>query len=324
MIVTVTLNPSVDKVYWVDSLPMCDTTQEVFLTRAKRSATSAGGKGVNMSVFFSQMGLENVAMGFVGGHTGHVVVRDLRDREVTTNFVWTREETRTNVTVLERRGETVVPMLINEPGPTISPSDLDRLIRRYRRMLHRAEWVVLAGSLPQGVDDGIYARLTEMAHDAGVRVILSAYGDALERGICAHPYIVKPDTREHRVLMGVELSSREAIIEAGRKVVGSGAGMAIISHEVTGDIVVAEEAAWEITTSVSTRQFRNVVGADDIFLAGIVYKLVRGESVENALRYGFAAGIASAECDERVCSNAEQIQEELTRAAVKRIEREGE
>jgi len=319
MIVTVTLNPSVDKMYWVDSLPMCDTAQEVFLTRAKRSATSAGGKGVNMSVFFSQMGLENIAMGFVGGHTGHVVVRDLRARGVTTNFVWTSEETRTNVTVLERRDDTVVPMLINEPGPAITESECDRLIRRYRRMLHRVKWVVLAGSLPQGVDDGFYARLTEMAHDAGAKVILSAHGDALERGICAHPYIVKPDTREHRVLMGVELSSREAIIEAGKKVVGSGAGMAIISHEVTGDIVVTKDAAWEIKTSVSTRQFRNLVGADDIFLAGIVYKLVNGESVEDALRYGIAAGIASAECDEKVCTDVAQIEDEWTRAAVERI-----
>ncbi|MCK5827002.1 hypothetical protein KAH43_00650, partial [Candidatus Bipolaricaulota bacterium] len=94
MIVTVTLNPAVDKMYWVEGLKMCDVTQEEFLTRALRSSTSAGGKGVNMSVFLSRLGMENIAMGFVGGHTGHVIVRDLRDEGVTTNFVWTHGETR--------------------------------------------------------------------------------------------------------------------------------------------------------------------------------------------------------------------------------------
>ena len=113
MIVTVTLNPAVDKMYWVEGLKMCDVAQEEFLTRATRSTTSAGGKGVNVSVFLSRLGMENVAMGFVGGHTGHVIVRDLRDEGVTTNFVWTHGETRVNVTLLQV-GREYSPNLINE------------------------------------------------------------------------------------------------------------------------------------------------------------------------------------------------------------------
>ncbi|MCK4355917.1 hypothetical protein KAW44_02405, partial [Candidatus Bipolaricaulota bacterium] len=98
MIITVTLNPAIDKMYWVDRLKMGRVTQEEFLTRAIRSDTSAGGKGINISILLARLGVENVAMGFVGGHTGHVVVRDLRDEGVTTNFVWVNGETRTNVT----------------------------------------------------------------------------------------------------------------------------------------------------------------------------------------------------------------------------------
>lgn len=318
MIITVTLNPAVDKVYWVERLRICEVTEEEFLTRALRSATSAGGKGVNMSVFLSAMGMENVAMGFVGGHTGHVIVRDLRDRGVTTNFVWTREETRTNVTVLEK-GRESIPLLIGESGGPVTALEVDRFRRRFRTMLSRASWVVLAGSLPPGMDVGIYHELASMAQAAGAKVVLSAGGEALLRTFEACPYLVKPDTREHRELLGIDLASREKIVEAGRRIASCGAEMVIISHQVTGDIAVTRDAVWEIRSPVRTAELRNLVGADDVFLAGILYRLVQDDSVEDALRFGLAAGLASAESDEKVCGERDRIDAEMARVTVQRI-----
>ena len=318
MIITVTLNPAVDKVYWVERLKICEVTEEEFLTRATRSATSAGGKGVNMSVFLSAMGMDNVAMGFVGGHSGRLVVRDLRDRGVTTNFIWTREETRTNVTVLER-GHESVPLLIGEAGGSVTDHELERFMRRYRRMLPRAEWIVLAGSLPPGVDVGIYSELAKLAREAGAKVVISAGGEALIRTFELCPYLVKPDTREHRELMGIDLASKEKIIEAGRRIATCGAEMVVISHQVTGDIAVTRDAVWEIKTSIPTAEFRNLVGADDVFLAGILYRLVESDPIEDALRFGLAAGLASAESEEKVCSKRDQIQAEMKNVTVERI-----
>ncbi|MFC2078123.1 1-phosphofructokinase family hexose kinase [Candidatus Bipolaricaulota bacterium] len=318
MIITVTLNPAVDKMYWVERLRICEVTEEEFLTPAVRSATSAGGKGVNMSVFLSAMGMENIAMGFVGGHTGHVIVRDLRDRGVTTNFIWTREETRTNVTVLEK-GHENVPLFIGEPGGGVTPHEVERFLRRYRRMLSRAEWVVLAGSLPPGVDVGIYHELASMAQAAGAKVVLSARGEALVRTFEACPYLVKPDTREHRELLGIELASREKIVEAGQRIASCGAEMVVISHQVTGDIAVTRDAVWEIRTPVRTAEFRNLIGADDVFLAGILLGLVREDPVEEALRFGLAAGLASAESDEKVCGEIDKIEAEMAKVTVERI-----
>jgi 1-phosphofructokinase len=318
MIVTVTLNPAVDKVYWVDRVKFYEDTQEEFLTPAVRSATSAGGKGVNMSVFLSQMGVENVAMGFVGGHTGHVVVRDLRDRGVTTNFVWTTGETRTNVTVLEK-GRTHVPIFIDEAGSAVNATEVDRFFRRYRRMLKRATWIVLGGSLPPGVDAGIYYELAKLARDAGVKAVLSAGGEALSRAVEACPDLVKPDTRSHRELMGIELVTRDSIIDAGKRLVSCGAGMVVISHEVTGDIAVTKDSVWEIRTAVPTSELKNLVGADDVFLAGILYKLAEDADVEEALRFGLAAGLASAESEDKVCKDLARIEQEMASITVERI-----
>jgi 1-phosphofructokinase family hexose kinase len=310
MIVTVTMNPAVDKVYWVDSLKICDVTREEFLTRAKRSTTSAGGKGVNVSVFLARFGMDSVAMGFVGGHTGHVVVRDLRDEGVTTNFVWTHGETRTNVTLLEE-GREHSPNLIDEAGQTILPEEVDRLLRRYQRMLHRAEWIVLGGSLPPGVDPGIYGEMAKMAKAAGARVILTTGGEALSRALDAGPYIVKPDTREHMALEGKGLSSVDAIIEAGRHVIACGAEIVIISHDVTGDIAITKDAVWEIKAATSTSKFKNLVGADDVFLAGILYKLAQDVPLSDALVFGLGAGLASARSEEKICRSMDVIEAEM-------------
>lgn len=318
MIVTVTLNPSVDKVYWVDSLKICQITQEEFLTRATRSSTSAGGKGLNMSRFLSAFGMDNVAMGFVGGNTGHVVVRYLQKKGVTTNFVWTRDETRINVIILED-GRDHSPNLINERGPQITEQELERFMRRYRRMVKQASWVVLAGSLPPGIDPGIYAELATIARDSGAKVVISAGGEALTRALVTCPTIVKPDTREHMLLEGKQLTSVDAIIEAGKNVVACGAEMVIISHHVTGDIAITGDAVWEIKTTVPTSLFKNLVGADDAFLAGILYKLALEAPVEEALRFGLAAGIASAESEKKICEDRARVEAEMEKVTVERI-----
>jgi len=317
MIVTVTLNPSVDKVYWVETLKVCQITQEEFLTRALRSSTSAGGKGVNISRFLSAFGMENVAMGFVGGHTGHVVVRYLQEKGVTTNFCWIHEETRINVVVIES-GRDHSPNLINEHGPRVSDAEVERFLRRYRRMVKRASWVVLAGSLPPGVDSGIYAELTRIGRDSGAKVVVSAGGEALTRAIRARPYLVKPDTREEKLVEGTSLSSTEAIAAAGRHVIEYGVELVVISHDVTGDIAITPEGVWEIHAEVQTSEFRNLVGADDAFLAGIVYRLAQNAEIEDALRFGMAAGIASAESEKKICEDRAKVEAEMAKIRVAR------
>jgi len=318
MIITVTPNPAVDKIYWVDRLKMAKETQDEFLTRARKSDTSAGGKGVNISTFLSRMGVENIAMGFVGGYMGHVVVRDLRDEGVTTNFVWTTGETRTNVIMLER-GHEYVPIMIDEPGPAITPEEISRFLRRYKRMLNRATWVILAGSLPPGVDADLYRVLAELATEAGARVVISAGGEELSRGMMAAPYIAKPDVREAQVADGVPLRTRDEIIDAGKRMVEAGAGIIIVSHEVTGDIAISAEGVWEMIAPEKTTQFKNLVGSDDVLLGGIVHMLNKGESLEDALRFGMAAGMLSAESDEKISVDISKIEKHMETISINKI-----
>jgi fructose-1-phosphate kinase PfkB-like protein len=186
-------------------------------------------------------------------------------------------------------------------------------------MLHRATWVVLAGSLPPGVDADIYRVLAEMAAEAGAKVVVSARGNALARALRAAPYLVKPDTREHLSLEGESLTTRDKISTIGRKIVETGVEILIVSHEVTGDIAITKDAVWEIKSSVKTTQFKNLVGADDALLGGVIYMLDKGEDLEEALRFGMAAGIMSAESNEKICKDLDKITMEMKDISIDRL-----
>ena len=315
MIITVTPNPAIDKIYGIDRLKVGGITQDEFLTRATWSDTSAGGKGINVSIFLARMGMENVAMGFVGGHTGHVVVRDLRDEGVTTNFVWIQEETRTNVTILER-GREHVPILIDEAGASVTEQEISRFMRRYKRMVKQASWVVLGGSLPPGIPDDFYRGLAELAKQAGAKVAVSAGGGALVQALPACPYLVKPDIRERLSMEGADLSTREGIIAAGKSMVACGVGMIIVSHEFTGDIVITRDGIWEIKARVTATALKNIVGADDALLGGLVLRLNQGAGIEEALRFGMAAAIRSAESRQKICQDVSKIEAEMEQVSL--------
>lgn len=319
MIITVTPNPAVNKIYWVDKLKVGSKTQDEFLTRATRSATSASGKGVNISIFLAGMGVENVAMGFISGHAGHLLINDLRDKGVTTNFCWTSGETCTNITIIER-GKEHIPIQIDESGSGVTTTEIERFIRRYKRALSRASWVILGGDLPPGVDDKFYYRLTELAKEKGIKVVVNATGQPLTQALSAAPYLVKPDLRESRIWDEMILDTEEHIISAGKRVIAMGVDMMLISHKVTGDILVTAAGVWEVKARVEMSQLHHLIGADDVFLGGMVYKLQAGEDVEEALKFGMAAGTLYAKHGASVCREQEKIEQEMSIITLEQLE----
>ena len=320
MILTVTLNPTLDKFYWVDALPLSlDQPEEAILIRATKSLTSAGGKGINVSTFLACHGVETTALGILAGHTGQIILQDLLSRGVTANFVWMPGENRTNVTVIAK-GREYHPLLIHEEGPPVSEEAMGIFLRKYERMVRRAEYVVLGGSLPPGCSPDCYRTLIQLAHRAGVRVIVHAGGEALVRTIEEGPFLVKPDIREELQLGDLPVGSPEEIVRAGRRVVGQGVEACLISHCVTGDILVTRDGVWELEARVPLATFKNLVGADDALVGGLLAALVGGEGLVEAARYGMAAAVATAEVEEKLCLDPNAVRRELDHVAVRQRE----
>jgi len=117
----------------------------------------------------------------------------------------------------------------------------------------------------------------------------------------------------------MKLGTKEDIISAGKRIVRDGVEIMIVSHEVTGDIVITPDSIWEMKARVQTTQFRNLVGADDALLGGVIYQIYNGAGIEQALRFGLAAGILSAESREKVCGDMGQIEHEMANVSLTRI-----
>ncbi|MCS7239690.1 MAG: 1-phosphofructokinase family hexose kinase [Candidatus Bipolaricaulota bacterium] len=320
MILTVTLNPALDKFYWLEHLPESLAPSEEGVTiRTTKSLTSAGGKGINVSVFLAAHDIDTVAMGFLGGHTGQVILRDLLARGVSTNFVWIDEENRTNVALIVR-GHEYCPIHIHEEGPPIPAEALRIFLRKYERMLLRASYVVLAGALPPGIPLDFYQDLARRAREKGVRVVVHAGGEPMLRSLAERPFLVKPDVREGLRFGDLPLHTEEGVIAAGRRAIAQGAEICLISHQLTGDILVSAEGIWKFEAKTPLSAFRNLVGADDALVGGVLVGLHQGADLIESVKYGMAAAVASAEVEEKLCLDRKKILAELEKVEVRRRE----
>ena len=189
MIYTVTLNPAVDRELTVPAIEFDS------VLRASDWRVDFGGKGFNVSRMLMALGTPSTALGFVGGRSGELLRDGLESLGIQTDFVWVDGETRTNVSIVDGNDRYVK---VNEPGPTISPDDQEKLLAQIRRLAQPGDWWVLAGSLPPGISATIYADIIAILHEAEAKAILDTSGAALEHGCGARPFLAKPNDVEAR------------------------------------------------------------------------------------------------------------------------------
>lgn len=315
MILTVTLNPAYDLIYWVKEIEQRGETQ---LSRAHRTHASAGGKGINVSVYLANVGIENVAMGLIGGHTGRTIKRSLRDEGIITNLTWIDEETRSNVAIL-KKGQEANPIEVNSKGPEIPKRALDQFLEQYDTMLHRVSCVVLSGSLPPGVPKEMYQKLVKMAKDRDIRTIVNTGGEYVGPSAKAGPFLIKPDIRERKEVMGEKLTDSQSIIDVGNKILDFGTEHVLLSHGLTGDILVSQDKNWNLEANRDQLEIKNRVGAGDCLVGGIVYQLEKGKSVPEAVRYGLAAGMATVQVYHKICRDVSLVQAQLNQISLKEM-----
>lgn len=293
MILTVTLNPSVDHALFVDSLLLNDTN------RVKRTERDAGGKGVNVARVAAELGSKVLATGFLGGGPGAYVRSVLARQGVSNDFVEVPGETRVNFSVEDGSGRP--PTTFNEPGPEISPELFVSLRDHVRRMAVGANWVCLGGSIPPGVPTEAFRLLIEDARDCGCGIVLDADGEPLRKGLDAHPTFVKPNTKEASRLLGRNISSTADCIEAA-KMLAEGLSpasdhesMVVISRGAEGAVLVS---GGTVLVGESPKVTVNSsIGSGDSLVGGMLWALETGKSLEEAFRWGLAAGAATAATD---------------------------
>lgn len=286
MILAVTLNAAIDRTVAVPSFRLGQRH------RAVESRTLAGGKGVNVARALNLLGRPVIATGFAGGPTGTRVQEQLRQEGVLTDFTRIAGETRINLAVIDpTSGEQTE---INERGPAVSPEEVERFVERLGYLARGAEICVLAGTLPPGAGDDLYARLVKELREREVTVVLDAEGEPMRAGIRAGASVVTPNEREAEELVGQEFDGEGDLMHGLSELVRLGAGEAVITRP-DGCVAVVGEGAERRFLSVRTETLEPVstVGSGDAFLAGYVAARFDGREPGDCLAYGVACGAES-------------------------------
>jgi 1-phosphofructokinase/tagatose 6-phosphate kinase len=286
MIITVTLNAALDKTLEVPNFTPGRRLRTVDQT------TMPGGKGVNIARSLKRLGQPVIATGLAGGATGARIVAELTDEGILNDFVRIHEESRTNTAVVDPT--TGIHTEINERGPDVSPQELDLFREKLLYLAKGASICVFAGSLPRGVDPGIYGELIRELRRMDVTTVLDTDGEPLRLGVRAEPTIVSPNELEAEELVGHEFNDDEDRAEAVVEMTRLGAGHAIMTVGDGCFARVQENGTPAVVrVRVAEQDARSPIGSGDAFLAGYVAATYSRRDPIYALRYAVACGAES-------------------------------
>jgi len=293
MILTVTLNPSLDRTIEVDRLV------PGVVNRALRTRLDPGGKGVNVTRALLANGHASRAVVPLGGPDGNELATLLAAERVDVVAVPVAGSTRSNVTVAE--ADNTVTKL-NEPGASLTEEELTTITGHVLEQSSPGDWVVLCGSLPPGVDAGEYAAMTKLLQSSGRRVAVDTSGPALAHAVAAAPDLVKPNRVELAEVVGRDLDSLAEILAAAHEVHDRGVAHVLVSLGGDGAVLVGGEdpaADGDLVGTSRVDHPRSTVGAGDAFLAGYLSVVAaehtppgadgRSRALLEALAWGAAA-----------------------------------
>jgi 1-phosphofructokinase family hexose kinase len=284
MIYTLTLNPAVDRELTVSAMEFDS------VLRASESRVDFGGKGFNVSRLLKGMNEASTAVGFLGGNAGELLQKGLQSLGIGTDFVWVSEETRTNVSIVTQLHDHYLK--VNEKGPLVDEAKQKELLTRIDTLARPGDWWVLAGSLPPGVTNDIYARVIQVLNKHDARAILDTSGESLKLGCAEKPFLVKPNAEEAHALTGLPMSSPSEIAAGALEIRRMGAQNVVVSMGKAGALLHTVDGTW--LTHTPKIQEKNPIGAGDSMVGGLVWALTQGISLKESLGWGVASGAATA------------------------------
>src|SRR4030042_4289155 len=282
MVYTITLNPALDRTIWVKKIKADDSN------RIDKEERFAGGKGIDVSKVLTILGVNNAAMGFVGGFTGEELEGLLINGGINCDFSKITGETRTNIIINDVNSGKQTSY--SAGGPEIKPYELMKLIRKVEK-LDKPEIVIISGSLPPGIHPEIYRKLIVIARNKGAQVVLDTDGDALKTGILGLPDIIKPNIHELSRLVDKELKDLKAIEHAAMTVHNIGIKTVLVSLGAKGILLIGDNKRF-IAVPPKVKVV-NTIGAGDSAVAGFVFGKVSRKKLRKSLVYAVAAGTST-------------------------------
>lgn len=282
MIYTVTFNPSLDYIVSVENFRLGVTN------RTSSELLLPGGKGLNVSMVLSNLGVTNTALGFVAGFTGEEIVRRIEQMGVKSKLI----PVDGGISRINLKLKSIDGTEINGCGPEIKKEDIDKLISQLDT-LDKGDVLILAGSIPGSVPDDIYGRIMGKLAGRGVLAVVDATKDLLVNVLRHRPFLVKPNHHELGEIFGVEIKTRKEAIPYAKKLQAMGADNVLVSMGGQGATLAAADGSIH-ETPAPEGELINSVGAGDSMVAGFIAGWMEREDYGHAFSMGVAAGSASA------------------------------
>lgn len=286
MIITVTLNPALDR-----SLTVPQFTADA-VNRATNSRMDPGGKGINVCKVLKAMGTESLATGFLGGGAGRAIADALDALGIRHDFVVVAGETRTNLKIFDPVRKTYTD--INEPGDPVSAEDIAMLEGKLLSLAKPGDTVLFAGSAPRGLSEETTANWARKLSAQGVLVAADQDGAQLKAMLFSKPSLIKPNDKELKELLGLADTERETLAEAATSLVRSGIARVVVSLGERGALFADAQGVLHATgikvDAVST------VGAGDALTAALLHARQHGLSREDTAILAIATATAKVTC----------------------------
>lgn len=282
-VITVTLNPAIDETVTLDTL------RPGHVHRARGVGFHAGGKGVNVASCLADWHTGEVtATGLLGTANAGVFEALFAAKSINDEFLRIRGETRTNIK-LSHDGDTTD---INLPGLKIGVDEVAAIIMKISALAANGAYVLLAGSLPHGVNDDIYAVLTKALTARGARVILDTSGAPLKAALngATLPYCIKPNRTELEDFFGAALNSDADIVRAGKSLLERGVKLVVVSLGAEGSLYITDKDI--LRAALAPVAAASTVGAGDAMVAGIISALREDAGLERIARLATAFAAA--------------------------------
>ncbi len=281
MITTVTLNPAIDCIVKVKEL------KPGTLNRAVEEAVFPGGKGVNVSLVLSELGIDTCCCGFLAGATGKAYEAMLEERGLKHRFQFVENgftRINTKISVIEETE-------INGAGPVPGWEDVDRLCQEIQKLTDD-DFLVLSGNVPSSIK-GAYEYILKKMPEGKAKPVVDVTGEELKKTLPYHPFLIKPNLEELEDLFSVRIKTEEEVKHYAGELQKAGARNVLVSMGASGMLLLTEDAQAFFAEGVKG-EVANTVGAGDSAVAGFLAGWEQTHSWEQALCLAAAAGTATA------------------------------
>ncbi len=284
MVLTVTINPLLEKRFAIDSMIPGK------VHRSNSEYFYAGGKGINVSRQLNKLGIKNQALLFAGGSNGKILRRLLTEEQIDFSIVNTKDETRIGSVIIEEAPEKMTTVLGGNSQLRIS--EVQEFKSRLKKMLPNCSTVIFSGSSPCESADDIYEFGIKEANELDKLVILDTYGNHLKACIDAGPMVIHNNLDEIQSSYGISLETDEQKSGLIKSLSEKGVKMAFLTDGKNP--VFASKFGFNYEVANPEIREKDATGSGDAFVAGIAYGLGKAMVFEEFAAYASALGAANA------------------------------